>query len=210
MSMNLKDVGMDNGQQYEVILTTKNNEGTRNAAPFGTIAKGTNEIVNRIFNGSKTLENILENREFMVNITSNPIYFTLSLLDNIPNEYYVDDESLVLKDVDGYFKAIVNNTKKFIKKDDPISPVEAIYICSDVKDIVKNKSNVVAMNRGIHCIIESLVNYSRVDKVDEEQLNYYLDRFRENERVIKKVGSKEDKLAIKMIKESLNNKGYEI
>ena len=210
MVMNLKDVGMKNGQQYEVILTTRNKDNTRNAAPFGTIAKGNNQIVNRIFEGSKTLENILENKEFYVNITSNPLYFTLSLLNNIPDEYYESEDSLILNNIDAYFKASVNDTKKLIKKDDPIRPVETVYICSDVVEIVKNKTDVIAMNRGIHCIIESLVNYSRVDKVDDEKREYYLDRFRENERVINKVGSAEDKEAINLIKESLNNKGYEI
>ena len=104
----------------------------------------------------------------------------------------------------------VDNTKNFIKKDDPIKPVESTYICSNVSDITKNKSDVVALNRGIHCIIESLVNYSRVDKVKGEKLDYFLGRFNENSRVINKVGSKQDKEAMKMIKKSLKNKGYEI
>ena len=42
-----------------------------------------------------------------------------------------------------------------------------------MSDITKNKSDVVAINRGIHCIIESLVNYSRVDKVKDEKLDYF-------------------------------------
>ena len=210
MVMTLKDIGMNHGQQYEVILTSKNNDGSQNAAPFGTIVKGTNQIVNHIFQGSTTLNNILKNKEFMVNITSNPIYFTLAIIDNIPSEYYVNKDSLILKDVDAYFKASVDNTKNFIKKDDPIKPVESTYICSNVSDITKNKSDVVALNRGIHCIIESLVNYSRVDKVKGEKLDYFLGRFNENSRVINKVGSKQDKEAMKMIKKSLKNKGYEI
>ena len=80
MAFGLFDIGMCKGQQYEVILTTWNEDGSRNSAPFGTIVKSNYEIVNRIFEGSRTLENIKRNGEFTVNLTYNPLYFSYSLI----------------------------------------------------------------------------------------------------------------------------------
>ena len=208
MVFGLFDIGMCKGQQYEVILTTWNSDGSRNAAPFGTIVKGNHNIVNRIFEGSKTLENIKRNGEFTVNLTYNPLYFSYSLIDNIDEEYYVSSDSLVLKDVESFFDAKVTDIKNVLKSDDPIQPVETNYIKSDVSNVVINKVNMNPLNRGIHCVIESLVNYSRVDKVSSEIRDYYMGRFRENYRVAKKVGSKEDKMAMEYIISNLKNNGY--
>ena len=49
-------------------------------------------------------------------------------------------------------------------------------------------------------LIETLVNFTRIDMVDEKQQEYYLGRFREAKRVINKVGSKEEQKAIHEIK----------
>lgn len=210
MTLTLNNLEMYAKQQYEVILTSWNEDGTRNAAPFGTIVKDETHIINRIFDGSTTLKNILRNREFTVNITSNPIYFTRALIDNIPYENYVNDDSLILNDIDAYFNGNVIETKYVTKKDDPISPTETCYIESEVNKIFINKEKINVINRGIHCIIESLVNYSRIDKVNDEQKKYYMGRFRENRRVTNKVGSKADKEAMKYIISNLEKKGYSI
>ena len=208
MVLGLFDIGMCKGQQYEVILTTWNEDGSRNAAPFGTIVKGNYEIVNKIFEGSKTLENIKRNGEFTVNLTYNPLYFSYSLIDNIDEEYYVSSDSLVLQGVSCFFNADVSSIKSVLKSDDPVRPVETVYIKSDVSSIVVNEVDLNPLNRGIHCVIESLVNYSRVDIVSSEIRDYYMGRFRENYRVAKKVGSKEDKMAMEYIISNLEKKGY--
>ena len=51
-------------------------------------------------------------------------------------------------------------------------------------------------------LIETLVNFTRIDMVDEKQQEYYLGRFREAKRVINKVGSKEEQKAIHEIKKN--------
>ncbi len=206
MALDLFDLGMCKGQLYEVILTTWNEDGSRNAAPFGTIVKDENTIVNKIFEGSKTLENIKRDGEFVVNITDNPLYFAYSTIDNIGEESYCDG-SLVLKSVDAYFSADTDEIKSMVKEDD-IRRVKMCYIRSSVSGVVVNDVGVKPVNRGIHCVIEALVNYSRVDKVDDETREYYFTRFRENNRVVRKVGSKEDKLAMDFIIKNLEANGY--
>ena len=210
MVLGLFDIGMCKGQQYEVILTTWNDDNTRNAAPFGILVKNNNEIINRIYKGSKTLSNIKRNKEFTVNLTYNPLYFSYSLIDNISDEFYVDCDSLVLRDVDAFFNVEVNDIKNIFREDDPLSPVEVTYIKSYVDNVIVNNESVNPLNRGIHCVIESLVNYSRIDKVNSSVKEYYLGRFKENYRVAKKVGGKKDKMAMEYIIKNLEDNGYSI
>ena len=94
--------GMEKGRQYETISTTKNTDNTFNAAPIGVICSGSDVIVIRIFKGSHTLDNIIENREFIVNITYDPELFAVSTLQNLPQDSF--DEDMTLKDADAYFK----------------------------------------------------------------------------------------------------------
>ena len=66
------------------------------------------------------------------------------------------------------------------------------------------------MNRAIHALIEALVNYSRINIVDEDTQKYFLERFLESERVIKRVGNEKEKESIQILKEDLINQGFEI
>ena len=82
MEIELSLIGMEKGRQYETIVTTNNYENIKNAAPIGVIYAGEDKILNRIFKGSHTLENIISQGEFVVNITHNPELFTLSTIGN--------------------------------------------------------------------------------------------------------------------------------
>lgn len=205
MEINLKNLGMERGQQYETIITTKNNENISNAAPFGVFCKGKNEVMCRIFETSSTLKNILEKEEFIVNINNDPLMFTLATINTIPEEFLenIDTNLIYLKNTDAYFKCEVKQVKKAIKQEDPVNPTETFIINSEVTEIKFNNSCAKAINRGIHLLIESLVNYSRMELVDEKKQKNYLERLKEAERVIKKVGSKKEKESIKILKENI-------
>ena len=190
MEINLSSVGMEKGRQYETVITTLSPEGKRNAAPIGVICTGKDSIICRIFKGSTTLENIISQKEFTVNITENPELFTLSTIDNLPETYF--DENNSIKNIESY----------------PIkSDSKAIVIKAKVTSHVINK-NIKAINRAMGLLIETLINFTRIDMVDEKQQEYYLGRFREAKRVINKVGSKEEQKAIHEIKKELIKKGY--
>ena len=102
MQIDLSLIGMEKGRQYETIITTINDEGVKNAAPMGVLCSGHDMILNRIFKGSRTLDNILSQKEFIVNITHSPELFTASLLGNLDENCFNDD--LSLKGCDEYFK----------------------------------------------------------------------------------------------------------
>ena len=207
MKIDLTLIGMEKGRQYETIITTKNDENLKNAAPIGVICSGPDTILNRIFKGSHTLDNILSQREFVVNITHDPELFTMSTLGNLPQDYFNEDTTL--KCAEAYFKCEVTGLTEAVKQSDPIRKKdEAIVIKSKVTELVINK-NTKAINRGFAYVIESLSNFSRFDIVGEEEKQEYIKRFREANRIVKKVGYREDIKAMNKIKEELIKKGYE-
>ena len=211
MSINSNSIGMEKGSQYETIITTISPDGSKNAAPIGTIAYSENELMMRIFTTSHTAQNIIKNREFISNITSNPKIFTLSTIANLPEEYFTDEDIPVLKDCDGYLKCKVKRLKEAREKNDPVnSDGKSIVIKAEVCEIVKNKECPQIVNRGLYMLIESLVNYTRIDMVDDNLKEYYIERFYEDKRVIKKVGTEMDKESIDILEKELKDKGYEI
>ena len=208
MKINLSSIGMEKGRQYETIVTTNNDGPTKNAAPIGVLCAGENRILNRIFKGSHTLENIIREREFVVNITHNPELFTVSTLGNLPQNHF--NENLSLKCADAYFKCKVISLTKAVKQSDPIKKKgEAIVIKSEVTNIViNNQTN--ALNRGFGYVIESLANYTRFDLVDDSKKEEYLIHFKEAHRVVLKVGRKEDIEAMGEIKKEYLKRGYDL
>ena len=208
MEIDLTLIGMEKGMQYETIITTTDEKNIPNAAPIGVLCSGRDMILNRIFKGRHTLENIISQREFTVNITHDPELFTLSTIGNLPSDYFSNDNSI--KGADAYFKCEVISLKEAVKQSDPIrKKEEAIVIKSKVTDMVINKE-VQAFNRAFSCLIETLANFTRFDLVDEEKKQYYLIRFKECSRVVNKVGGKEEKQSMGEIKKELIKKGYEI
>ena len=206
MEINLSSVGMEKGKQYETIITTTSCDDIKNAAPIGVICAGQDKVLNRIFKGSRTLENIISKREFIVNITHNPEVFTLSTVGNLPEDYFNEDNSL--KCADAYFKCEVISLKEAVKQSDPVkSNGEAIVIKSKVTQLVINKQT-RPINRGFGYVIESLSNLTRVDIVGEEQKEEYFERFREANRIVTKVGYKQDIEAMQKIKKELIKKGF--
>lgn len=206
MEIDLALIGMEKGRQYETIITTKNCDEIKNAAPIGVICAGENKILNRIFKGSQTLENIISQREFVVNITHNPELFTASTIGNLPQNYFNEDNSL--KCADATFRCEVISLTEAIKQSDPIKKNGAtVVIKSKVTQLTINKPT-QAMNRGFSYVIESLANLTRFDMVDEDKKEEYLKRFIEANRVVTKVGHKEDIKAMREIKKELIKKGY--
>lgn len=208
MEIDLSLIGMERGRQYETIITTENKEGVKNAAPIGVLCSGPNTILNRIFKGSQTLDNIITQKEFVVNITHSPELFTTSLLDNFSDDDFNPD--LSIKDADAYFKCRAISFTEAVKRSDPIkSSGEAIVIKSEVVELII-KRETKAFNRGFAYVIESLTNFLRFDLVEGEQKEFYVKRFNEAYRIVNKVGTKQDIKAMHKIKKELKNKGHDL
>ena len=217
MEIDLRKIGMYKDQQYEVIITTLDKNGNSNAAPFGLRVLEDNEVFLRIFEGGNTIKNIKEKEEFVVNITNDPLMFTLATTNTIPDEYLSrisnktksNAELAYLTDADAYFICEVKSLKTSLREDD-IKSSDVNFIKSEVAELnIKNKC-VKPLNRAIHALTEALVNYSRINIVDGDTQKYFIERFRESERIIKRVGNEEEKESIQILKDNLINQGFEI
>lgn len=203
MKYDLTSVGIHTNLQYECITTTINSEKEKNSAAFAFIYLGEDKVMCRIFEGSKSLENIQKTRQYVVNITQDPLVFTLSTIDKLPDEYYTDDEDIaILKDSSAYMLIDVDEIEMKTPDDFPIKNNTNIYfITGTIKDFVIRDESVKAFNRGFSGLIESLVNCSRYKIVDGEKRKYYKDRLDENRRVIEKVSDEKTKKAMEILAE---------
>lgn len=203
MKYDLTSVGIHTNLQYECITTTINSKKEKNSAAFAFIYLGEDKVMCRIFEGSKSLENIQKTRQYVVNITQDPLVFTLSTIDKLPDEYYTDDEDIaILKDSSAYMLIDVDEIEMKTPDDFPIKNDTNIYfITGTIKDFVIRDERVKAFNRGFSGLIESLVNCSRYKIVDGEKRKYYKDRLDENRRVIEKVSDEKTKKAMEILAE---------
>ena len=173
----------------------------KNACAFAFIYLGDDRVMCRIFEGSKTLKNILEKGQYVVNITPDPMVFTTSTIDKLPEEYYTDDRDIaILKDTASYLIIDVDDIEMKTTEDFPIKNNENIYfIYGTIREFVVNDASVRPFNRGFSALIESLVNSSRYKIVDYEKRQYYIGRLEENKRIIDKVSDENTKKAMELI-----------
>ena len=203
MKYDLESVGIHMNLQYECITTTINSRKEKNSAAFAFIYLGEDKVMCRIFEGSKSLKNIQETKQYVVNITQDPLIFTLSTIDKLPDRYYTNDENIaILKDSSAYLVIDVDEIEMKTPEDFPIKNDTNIYfIKGTIKDFVINDKNAQAFNRGFSSLIESLVNCSRYKIVDGEKKKYYKNRLEENKRIIEKVSDEKTKKAMEILAE---------
>lgn len=203
MKYDLKSVGIHMNQQYECITTTINSQKEKNSAAFAFIYLGEDKVMCRIFEGSKSLKNIRETKQYVVNITQDPLIFTLSTIDKLPDEYYSDDEDIaILKDSGAYLVIDVDEIEMKTPEDFAIkNDTNTYFIKGTIKDFVINDIAAQAFNRGFSSLIESLVNCSRYKIVDGEKKKYYKDRLEENKKIIEKVSDEKTKKAMEILAE---------
>ena len=198
MNYDLSKVGIEKDIQYECITTTINEDGVKNAAAFAFKYLGEDKVFCRIFEGSKTLKNILDTKEYVVNITQDSLVFTYATLDCLGDEYYTDDTDIaIIKNTPAYIIVDVENIEIKTPENFPIKGDKSIYfITGKIREYVINDEHARAFNRGMSGLIEGLVNFSRYKIVGEEQRKVYMDKLLENQRVINKVSDDKTKKAM--------------
>lgn len=198
MNYDLSKLGIEKDLQYECITTTISRDGVKNAGAFAFIYMGGDKVHCHIFEGSKTLKNILDTNEYVVNITQDPLVFTYATLDCLGDEYYSDDADIaIIRDTPAYIIVDVENIDIKTPENFPIKGDTSIYfIDGKIREVVVNDENIQAYNRGMSGLIECLVNFSRYKIVDDAKRKEYFDRLVENQRVIEKVSDEKTKKAM--------------
>ncbi|WP_407413874.1 DUF447 domain-containing protein [Methanobrevibacter sp.] len=202
MNETLEKIGITTEERYECIYTTIDENGNKNSAAIGLKYFGENNIGCRIFEGSKTLENIQKTRRYVVNITQDPLIFTKSTIDKLPDEYYTQDTDIaILKDAGSYIIVDVVDIDEQKPENTPIDNDQSIFmIKGKIVEIVIRDKSIKAFNRGLGGIIECLVNVSRYKIVDDKKRAEYMDRVIENNRMIQRIGNSQTKESMKLIK----------
>ena len=198
MEYDLSKVGVEKGLQYECITTTISKDGIKNAGAFAFVYLGEDKVHCHLFEGSKTLKNILDTNEYVVNITQDSLVFTYATLNCLGDEYYTDDADIaIIKDTPAYIIVDVEDVNIKTPENFPIKGDNNTYfITGKIREFVINDDKAQAFNRGLPGLIEGLVNFSRYKLVGEEQRKVYMDRFLENQRVINKVSDEKTKKAM--------------
>ena len=154
----------------------------------------------------------METRRYVVNITFDPINFVNSTIGNLDIEEFTDDDDIaILKNAEAYVICDVTDIRKMDPiKDHVTSNGEAYIITSDVVEIVKNHPCAKALNRGVFALLECLTNYTRLDLVSKQQQDYFIGRFNENNRMIKRVSGSDTIKAMEILKNSMIEKGFDV
>ena len=203
MKYDLSSVGIYPNLQYECIYTTVGSDNEKNSGAFAFIYLGDNRVKCRIFEGSQTLKNIQEKKQYVVNITQDPLIFTKSTIDKLDSSFFTDDEEIaILKDAGSYLVIDVRKIETDSGQDFPIkNDTKLFFIEGVIKDFVVNDDSIKAFNRGLSSILESLVNFSRYKIVDDEKRQYYFNRLEENKRIIDKVSDENTQKAMDLLVE---------
>lgn len=198
MKYDLSRLGIEKGLQYECITTTMSKDGIKNAGAFAFIYLGKGNVRCHIFEGSKTLKNILDTKEYVVNITQDPLVFTYATLDCLGDEYFAQDDGLpIIKDAPSYIIVDVEDVEIKTPENLPIKGDNSIYfIYGKIRNVVINDETVKAYNHGMSGLIEGLVNLSRYKIVDDAKRQEYMAKLIENQRVIEKVSDEKTKKAM--------------
>ena len=207
MTFDLSKVGIEKDLQYECITTTKSSDGIMNAGAFAFQCLGGDKVRCHIFEGSKTLKNIIDTNEYVVNITQDSMVFTYATLNCFDDEFFDDYDGLpIIKNSPAFIIVDVESVEIMSPENFPIKVDNNIhFITGKIRKLVINDETVRAFNRGMPALIESLVNVSRYKIVDDEKRKDYYDRLIENERVINKVSDDKTKKAMEIVKKEYDN-----
>lgn len=182
---------------YEVLITTGGDYV--NTKPFGVCFKDDYIILNLYPN--KTLNNLKCNPEFLIQFTSNPLTYTKSLFNKLETTDYVQDNILLTADYVIYAKVDKFNLKKHT---DNYGSVNLTEIVADIIKIKEINTQPPLINRATNKIMDLLINYTRLNFMDNNQKTSYINDILNSESFIKKTGNKLHIESLNIIKKELN------
>jgi hypothetical protein len=171
----LEKLGMKRNWIYEVIVSTFQNKDPH-SAPIGVWTENLSELNMNIYKESKTLENILTQKEFTANFVSDISIFYNSLFAK--NEVtYINSKQINAPAIKNS-SAIVELKLQEITEKKSTFQIKAQVINIHIMDDLK------LVNRAENLVLESLILVTRIPFFSEEEIKKAL---KENFRVIKKV-----------------------
>lgn len=193
------NLNIEENTRYEVLVTTHNDDNSYNTKPFGVLFKGNNVILNLYPNS--TLKNIRNNPSFIIQLSSNPLIFTKSLLDKLDDSDYNENGILKKAPCIIYAKAFDYVT---IIHEDKYGDTPITRITSEITDMIMMNNSPSVINRTTNRIIELLVKLSRIKYMNNDDLNLLEKEIDESLKFIIKEGNQDHISSFTLIKEELN------
>ena len=171
----LEEIGMKHNWIYEVVVSTFHVK-VPHAAPMGIWSEALDTLNLAIYRGSKTLDNIIENKEFAVNIVDDIKIFYEALFNkgNIAYKPSNQINAPILRDASGIIESkvthITQNKNRF-------------HIKAEIVDI-RMSDKIRLVNRAKGLALESLILATRLHHFPGRDIEEIL---KENARVIAKV-----------------------
>ena len=187
--MKLSDFGFTEGIN-EVIGITFFADGRLNTAPLGVIVEDADSVYAKVrLYPSHTRQNLAVNPVLWVNVTTNPIVFAISAFDDLGDDYF---ESLN--------PPITKGSLAWCKFRAELKGDFAYLELLEGKVLRKSLRTV---NRGFNALIEALVHATRYVKSGSEELLKKIEYYCE---IVDKCGSKDEKLALEIMKTYIFNR----
>ena len=196
--MNKSTINLPENTIFEVLVTTTNNQKPH-TKPFGMKIQD-KQVVLTLF-PNKTLNNIKNNKEFLIQFTLNPLIYTKASLNKLTSKDYQNNN--ILKEATVILRLKVNKIIE-LKNNDIYGENIITTIFSTVTDIKQENIQVPAINRATTKIIELLVDYTRYNYMDSNQKSSYINKIIESENIIRKTGNKNHNKSLNLIKKELN------
>jgi hypothetical protein len=187
----LEKLGFKRNWIYEVIITSGNKKKP-NAAPMGIFTDDFRNIKLKVYKSSRTCENLLAKKEFVVNFVDDLGVFFSSIFSKEKLRYKNAKKisAPVLSFANSWLELKVNDMKDL---GDKIEFYAEIIFFEEIKK--KKNEKVKLINRAKFLVLESLIKSTKRPFLKKE--------IEENLRVIKKVApnSKYEKIVEKILRE---------
>jgi len=171
----LSQLGMKKNWIYEVVISSLLN-GLPHAAPFGMKSSDLSTITLDMYKGSRTLDNILTQNEFVLNLMDDPIFFNQALFARDKIRFKRARRILVpvMADAPSHIEARVICTRQ-----------TKLRVVIDAQVVhVESSEGTKLINRAEALFLESMVLSTRASFVPQADFEKNM---KENFRVIKKV-----------------------
>ena len=190
---------LDEHTTYEVLITTRNIDGTVHTKPFG-IKLIDNKLILNLFPNT-TLKNIQSNPNFKVQFSLNPLIYTKAFFNKLNKMDYIENEVLVCSDY--IIDAKVEDILRFIQDDDYGTSVY-YRITANIINFKKLKNRISTINRSTNIILDLLIKASRFYLMNSEEKNQLINEINKNYKFILKEGNQDHLDSLNLIKKEMN------
>ncbi len=193
--MNILDT-LEEGMTYEVLISTENEDKSRNIKPFGLKVKD-NLFFLKLF-PNRTFFNIKRTEEFTVYFLHDVLIFAEALTSGLDYGNLLDKVNYEVG------CKVLNSDAMGIE--DAYGKNVTTTIMAKPLNIIEHKKSLPIINRASNHIMELLVDFSRYDLMDVDAKNNFIQKVDSSEKIIGKTGNKKHLDSLNLIKKELGRK----